>query len=83
MRDTYYSQDERRADIVSAAVQIANRHGFGKINPKNVAKACTLSTTKRVISHYFNMVNLRKIVAVDERLTTEAKDEAKRLGLVK
>lgn len=82
MRDTY-PQDERRADIVSAAVSIANKHGFGKINPKNVAEACVLPTTKRVISHYFNMVRLRKIVAVDDRLTAQAKDEAKRLGLVK
>lgn len=82
MRDTY-SQEERRADIISAAVRIANKKGFGKINHKDVAEECLLDMNKRLLSHYFSMANLRKVVATDERLTLSAKDEAKRLGLVK
>lgn len=82
MRDTY-SQEERRADIISAGVRIANKKGFGKINPKNIAQECLLDMNKRLLSHYFSMANLRKVVATDDRLIASAKDEARRLGLVK
>lgn len=75
------TESERKADIVSAAVALANEKGLISLSLKDVAENCVADTTARTVRYYFSLKSLRKAVAGDDRLNVEAKNEAVALGI--
>lgn len=72
--------DERKAVIITAAVEVANEKGIGELTFQNVAEACRMKTTVRTVCHYFKIGELRQAVINDERANKMVRDDAVALG---
>ena len=73
--------EQRKAIIMSAAVEVANKKGLSEVSFATVAAACKMSTTPRTVSHYFKIGELREAVIADDRVTKEVREEAIAMGL--
>ncbi len=75
---------DRRAMILSTAIELGNLLGMSAINFQAVASRCTIKTTGRTVRHYFPKVrDLWTEAANDKRAGKMLKDEAVAMGLVK
>lgn len=73
--------DQRKALILSAAIDVANDKGLSEVSFDTVSKACRMKTTPRTVAHYFLIGDLRKAVIADMRATQEVRQEAVAMGI--
>lgn len=72
---------ERRSLIVTAAVDLANEHGLSEVTFEKVAANCRLPTTKRTVTHYFKIRELRLAVVADERANERVREDGRAIGI--
>lgn len=73
--------DERRAVIVSAAVELANDKGLSEVTFHSVAQKCRMDTMPRTVQHYFKIGELRRAVVADARANQMVRDDAAAMGI--
>jgi DNA-binding transcriptional regulator YbjK len=73
--------DERRAVIVSAAVNLANERGLSEVTFRSVAEQCRMPCEPRTVQHYFKIGELRCEVAADSRAHQSVRDDAVAMGI--
>lgn len=81
MKQNRLPPDERRAVIITAAVEIANAKGLGALAFEDVAENCRVATTKRTIANHFKVAELRRAVIDDCRANQEVLDDAVAMGM--
>ena len=74
--------EQRRALILSAAVELANEHGLNSVTFEAVAKHSRIKTTARSIRIYYSRATLWDAVISDPRANKMVADDALALGVL-
>lgn len=83
MRRLQLSRDERRAAILAAAVDHANKHGLAFCDFHSVAERVPVPTTPRLIRYHFGRKrNLWLAIVKHPAATARLTQEAKQIGLI-
>lgn len=75
------SSDERKADILTAAVELANEKGLVGLSLSDIAERCVAETSVRLARSHFSLKELRAAVATDDRADKQVRDDAVALGI--
>lgn len=74
--------ENRRAVILTAAVELANRSGLAAVNHESVARKCVIKTTSRNVRHYYpKITELWKAICLDDRSTALVVQDAAGMGI--
>jgi len=73
--------EQRKALILSAAIEVANKKSLAEVSFGSVSTECTMKTTPRTVAHYFKIGELRKAIVADVRSSQEVRQEAVAMGI--
>lgn len=79
---TTLTGEQRRAQIISVAVAIANSHGLQNVSQRTVGAKCEDITYHGVKYHFPRKRDLHKAVRESGRMTEQAVKDAQILGLI-
>lgn len=74
--------DQRKAMILSAAIELANERGLNAVTLEAVAEQCRVKTTSRVIRIYYSRRSLWDAVTADPRANQMVADDGVALGVL-
>lgn len=79
--DLRLPHEERKALLLSTAIELANEKGLMHVNFKTVSEASKQHVTPRTVQHYWNIGLLRRAIIADKRCNQLPKDDAVAMGI--
>lgn len=81
MRSQMLTKKVRRAIIITAAVDLANKKGLDYVTPARVAARCMVSTSVHTCRGYFTLSELWTAIITDKRASEKVKKDAELMGM--
>ena len=71
----------RRAIIITAAVDLANKKGLDFVTPARVAELCMVKTSAHTCRGYFPLPELWAAILADKRASKKVKKDGELMGM--